>query len=93
MTVYVFGLHPSNVVDRDDDDCNVVEDRELAENSIKIIESLWQWFDQQRDEAVASYVRDLNEQERLEKRTAASGGQPSKPVIREELLEACRTEL
>ena len=54
MTVYMFGLHPSNVVDRDDGDCKVVENRELAANAITVVESIWQWFDQQRDAAVAT---------------------------------------
>jgi hypothetical protein len=71
-TVFVFGLHPSNVVDRDEDDCRVVENRELAEHAIEAVKSIWQWFNQQRDEAVASYVFDIIQRERREERMASS---------------------
>jgi hypothetical protein len=93
MTVYVFGLHPSDVMDRDDDDCQVIGNQELAEDAIATVKALWQWFSDQRDCAVNDYLYRKNEQEQRERKTAANGGQPSKPVIREELLEACRTEL
>jgi hypothetical protein len=55
MTVWVFGLHPTNVVNSDTDDCEEIKNRELAEDAIEAVKSLWQWFNQQRDEAVASY--------------------------------------
>jgi hypothetical protein len=83
-TVYVFGIHPSDVMDRDADDSEVIGDEELAEDAIATVKALWQWFSDQRDCTVDHYLR--------EKRTAANR-QPSKPVNREKLLEACRTEL
>jgi hypothetical protein len=91
-TVYVFGLHPSDVMDRDGEDCEVIGNQELAEDAIASVKSLWQWFIDQRDYAVNDYLYRKNEQEQREKRTAANR-QPSKPLNREKVLEACRTEL
>jgi hypothetical protein len=91
-TVYVFGLHPSDVMDRDAEDCEVIGDQELAEDAIASVKSLWQWFSDQRDYAVNDYLYRKNEQEQREKRTTADR-QPSKPVNREKLLETCLTEL
>ena len=71
-TVYVFGLHPSNVMDRDDDDCKVIDNRELAENAVQAIGSIWRWFDDMRNAAVADYLFEQTEQERREERKAAS---------------------
>ena len=78
LTVFVFGLHPSNVMDRDEDDCEVIENQKLAEDAIEAVKSIWQWFNQQRDEAVASYVFDVTERERREERMA-SGAPASGP--------------
>ena len=55
-TVYVFGLHPSRVMDRDDAHCEVIGNRELAEDAIATIKALWHWFSDQRDYVVDEYL-------------------------------------
>ena len=68
-TVYVFGLHPSDVMDGDSDEREVIGNRELAEDALATVQALWRWFDDQRDEAGSSYLCRKTELEEREKRT------------------------
>ena len=71
-TVYVFGLHPSRVMDCDYEHCKVIGNRELAEHAIETVKSIWQWFCDNRDFAVHEYLFGISERER-EQRILTSG--------------------
>ena len=79
-------------MDRDASDCEVIGNQELAEDAVATVKALWQWFSDRRDYTVDLYLDRKCDQEQREKRSAANP-QPTKPVTREKVLEACRTEL
>jgi hypothetical protein len=43
-------------MDRDDAHCEVIGNRELAEDAIATIKALWHWFSDQRDYVVDEYL-------------------------------------
>ena len=60
VTVYVFGLHPAEVYDRDECDCKAIQDVQMAAHAVDAVKEIWEWVEGNREFAIQSYLSHKN---------------------------------